>query len=93
MVGRDSCEYCGKENVLINSTPEVGGYCKECLKLTINNCREAIKEINEYEKLNKVRKTKVNKMTNEYLKELEIKKEDALSKLMSGEVYINYESK
>jgi inactivated superfamily I helicase len=84
MVQRDSCEYCQKDDVLITSTPELGSYCKECLELASWNCKEAIKEINEYEKANKTPRKKKEQMTETRLQELEKKKDEALAKLMQG---------
>ena len=86
MVGRGLCECCGKPNMLTNSTPEIGCYCKECLKLTIDNCKTAIKEIDEYSKTTRVQKVQTKRrITSEELDELKRKRDDALAKLFSGD--------
>lgn len=87
-----ACESCGKEDVLVLSTPFTDCYCKECLKLVIFECKEAIKEIDSYGKSNKVRKVKTKlKTSKEELEELERKKDEALSKLITGQFYwFNY---
>lgn len=42
---KQQCEYCGRWVIDLESTPEVGLYFMECLKLTMANCRIAINEL------------------------------------------------
>ena len=81
------CESCGKESIVV-STSFTGSYCKECLKLVIFECKEAIKEIDSYGKSNKVNRTTTKlKTSKEELEELERKKDEALEKLMTSKFY------
>lgn len=68
-IGR--CEYCGKENVPVTSTPETDIYCIDCFRLTRDNCNSAIREIKEFQKNNKIRPTKRNKTVDDYRLEAE----------------------
>jgi hypothetical protein len=86
MVEIGVCEYCDKPNVPVVSTPELGCYCKECLKLAADNCKAAISDINAFEQSHKISK-KSHKNTKVNLAELERKKDEALAKLMAGQTY------
>lgn len=77
-IGR--CVYCLTENIPVYSTPERESQCEDCHRLTINNCKTAIAEIQKYKSMNKA-KGKPKKS----LAELEKAKDDALARLMSGD--------
>jgi transcription elongation factor Elf1 len=82
------CQFCGKDNVVIVGTPQTACYCRECHQMTIYFSQEAIRKIDAYAKENKIRNPRAKrKITVEELDELERKKDEALSKLITGKVY------
>lgn len=50
------CDFCNKENVVVTGTSFTSTYCRDCYKIVIEECREAVKEITKIEK--SLRKTK-----------------------------------
>ncbi|MCJ7459307.1 MAG: hypothetical protein MUP17_09970 [candidate division Zixibacteria bacterium] len=41
------CEFCGRETEGTQGTSMTGAYCIGCLRLTIKECQNAIKELQE----------------------------------------------
>lgn len=83
MVEIGTCEYCNTPNVPVIATSEVGPYCRDCLRLTSDNCKDAIKEIDrQYGKPKGQRKITENRLS-----ALEKQKDDALAKLIGGKIY------
>lgn len=76
-VRKGTCDYCGRENVYICSTPEVTERCIKCHQLVIVNCREAVKNIKTASKKKSSRKQKKT------LAELQADAEAAIKNLMN----------
>ena len=44
----DRCDFCGKiKSVISTGSVHTSGFCKECLELVIEDCENAIEEIND----------------------------------------------
>lgn len=85
--GLGHCQFCDEDNKVVQSTSVTDLYCKDCLAQVIQLCKSAINEIKEFEKLNNVPKTKKKRViTEEELTVLEREKDEALARLMSGDV-------
>lgn len=68
------CEFCGEEKEVGNPTPFHGNYCLGCMRMNIEYDKESIAKM----------KTKREKrITESELKNLEIKKDEALAALMN----------
>lgn len=76
------CEFCGKDDLPITSTSAIDSYCRDCLKITINECKSALMEIDEYEKINNIKKSKSKKSNKKSIDELRKAKDDAVKGLM-----------
>ena len=75
-VRKGTCDYCGRENVYICSTPEVTERCIECHQLVIANCREAVRSIRA------ISKKKSSRSKEKDLAELEASAKAAIGDLM-----------
>ena len=46
-----TCAYCKTENVPVTSTSETDTRCIECMRLTRDNCNEAIRKLKDFPKV------------------------------------------
>lgn len=72
------CLFCGKDNLVVIATSMTDCYCEECLKLTLYEVREAIKDIKKFKKENKISREKED---DNDLEKLRVEAEEALRKL------------
>lgn len=77
---RGKCGYCGKEHVLVESTPEVDSMCIDCHRLARDNCNEVIRQL-------KAAGADRGKGEKEDISVLKQRADDALEKLMKGKIY------